>query len=271
MSPLFRNSSSRDREVILHYHFFKCAGTSVEHVLHEHFGKELIRLDQELPFARIFASEVLLELEKNSSVKAVTSHQLRMPVPEKKGYNFIPVLFFRHPLDRIRSVYFFDKNRGPVTPDARMACENNFSDYIRQQIKMNKQAVNFHLKNVTDAWDQETQTLLPIGTDNHLARALEILDALPVVGVVERYSESAKAYENLISSAFPDFKFPVKTSNVGPNRQGNLQNRLETMCEEIGESLYKELEEINYADFALYQAANTHLDSVITRQRDAND
>jgi len=256
----------KERPVIVHYHLFKCAGTSVEQILEKEFREDLFHLDRETPYERIFDQDVLDELNKNLTVKAVTSHQLRMPLPKQKGLKVIPVLFLRHPLDRIHSVYKFDRARGPLTPDAEIAVENDFAGYLRIQMAEKKQVVNFHVKNITDAWDQSEGKIENIGEKAHLARALGVLGQLPVVGVVERYPESASAYQSLIATSFRNFKFQVTESNVSPGRRSNLEDRLAEMQDEIGEDLFEELSSVNASDFALYQAANEHLDAVLAQK-----
>jgi hypothetical protein len=253
---------SPQRTVVVHYHLFKCAGTSVETVLEQNFGQNLLRLDHEASFSRIFASELLEALDANDQITAVTSHQLKMPLPVKEKVKFLPLVFLRHPLDRILSVYRFDRRRGPVTPDAKIAAENTLAKYLRIQMDAQKQVVNFHVNSLTDAWDEFARRPLPLGAEAHLERALGVLEQLPVVGVVERFSESAEAYQDLVSASFPDFRFIVDAVNVDPNRSEHLDDRLYEMQEEAGEEIYQELSELNANDLHLYETANLHLDSV---------
>ena len=263
-------SELQQRPVIVHYHLFKCAGTSVEKVLEENFGSRLLRLDYEASYSRIFASELLEALELNDQIAAVTSHQLKMPLPIQKNLRFVPVVFLRHPLDRILSVYRFDRRRGPVTYDAKIAVENSLTENLRIQMDAQKQVVNFHVSSLTDAWDESTRRPLPIGSDAHLERALSIIGKLPVVGVVERFSESAEAYQKLISTTFPNFSFAGDAANVNPNRSLLLEDRLGEMKEEAGEAIYEELLEVNANDLYLYEIANLHLDCVTEGKRGVN-
>ena len=260
----------KERPVVLHYHLFKCAGTSVEHVLEKEFGEDILHLDREAPFARIFDQDVLAELDRYPKVKAITSHQLRMPLPKEKGLKVIPIVFVRHPLDRIQSVYKFDRGRGPLTPDAQLAVENNFADYLRVQIAANKQVVNFHVKNLTDEWNRKEGKISPLGESAHLKRSLAVLQELPVVGIVERYAESVKAFEELISLSFKGFRFQIAESNVNSQRSILLEDRLAEMRKEIGVDLYEELVAVNAKDFVLYDAANDHLNAVLGLKEDSN-
>ena len=267
------NSNQGQRAVIVHYHLFKCAGTSVEHTLEKCFGKKLLRIDQDVPFGKIFAKDLLVELKENHQIMAVTSHQLKMPLPKLENFQFLPIVFLRHPIDRIQSVYNFDKRRGPVTPDAKVAVENDFANYLRIQIDNDKQVKDFYVRSLTDAWDLDTGTksLLPIGLDEHFSRAFEVLKSLPVVGVVEEFSKSAKTFEIWISKYLPEFSFSVSRQNVDPSRLSNLEDRLQRVREEIGDEIFEELVEVNSYDFRLYEAAKDHLSSVEQKFRLKND
>ena len=253
---------SAQRAVIIHYHLFKCAGTSVEHVLEDCFGKRLMRMDYAVPFGKLFADDLVVELKKNHHIQAFTSHQLKMPLPESDGIQFLPLIFLRHPIDRIQSVYRFDRRRGPVTPDAEVAVRNDFATYLRIQMDADKQVKNFHVRSLTDAWelDRESRPLLPIGIEGHFERALEVMKSLPVVGLVEQFSKSAKTFEKWISTYFPEFQFPIAKQNVDPSRPLELEDRLEKMREEVGHSIFEELVEVNSFDFKLYESAKGLLD-----------
>ena len=79
-----------ERPVILHFHFFKCAGTSIEHELEHHFGERLARFDRDVPFGKIFAEDLVDFVSANPAVAAITSHQMKMPCPTCRGFASFP-------------------------------------------------------------------------------------------------------------------------------------------------------------------------------------
>lgn len=99
------------RFVILHYHFLKNAGMSIESVLHRSFGSRFSSIDTPERDGHIGQEALLAHLRENPLVQAVSSHQIRYPVPCVPGFLFFDVCFLRDPLDRIRSMhdYFREK------------------------------------------------------------------------------------------------------------------------------------------------------------------
>ncbi len=251
-----------ERPVILHFHFFKCAGTSIEHELEHHFGERLARFDRDVPFGKIFAEDLVDFVSANPAVAAITSHQMKMPLPDLPGVRFVPVVFLRHPIDRILSVYRFDRRRGPVTPDATVASEHDLAGYVRVQLDRRKQVENFHVMHLTDAWDPATGRALPIGPSGHLERALAILDQIPGVGVVERYDESLDVLAAVLEPDFKGLRFRRGERNVDPERESTLEARLDALRSGLGDDLYEELLAANSQDFELYEAANRRLDLI---------
>ena len=250
------------RPVVVHYHLFKCAGTSVEVALRGHFEDRFTTLDTGTPTGRIFAITLEDHLRTHPDVQAVSSHQLHMPLPTLEGIDVFPILFLRHPLDRILSVYRFDRRRRPITADAVLANEADLATYIRWQMQRGSQVVNVHVMRLTDAWDLETGKSQPIGPRAHLERAQATLEQIPVVGVVERYDQSASALEIWLGHWFPGLTFGGIAQNVDSSRPTDLKDRLESFRHELGDDLYEELVEMNQPDFTVYDQACQNLASV---------
>jgi len=249
-----------DRNLVLHYHFFKCAGTSVERSLEHSFGDRLARFDRDVPFGKIFADDVRAFVLENPSIVALTSHQMKMPLPHIPGVEVLPIVFLRHPLDRILSVYRFDRRRGPVTPDAVVAGAHDFAGYVRTQLERRRQVENFHVMHLTDAWDTSTGRALPIGRAGHLERALAVLESLPCVGVVERYEESSAAFGHDYGHRLEGLHLGGAAENVDPERASSLEGRLADLRSMLGDDLHETLVAANAEDFVLYEAANRKLD-----------
>jgi hypothetical protein len=245
--------------LILHYHLFKNAGTSVDGVLHANFGERWRNHDTQDPAASILHDEAARVIEDNPDLDALSSHQIRPPLPTVDR-PVIPIVFLRHPLDRIRSIYSFDRRRGPVTPAAVLASRYGFADYIDAARREGRHLVeNGQAMLLTDAWDAQTRRRLPIGVEGHGARAEAFLAALPVVGVVERYDASWAALATLIEPHHPAFSVDARAANVDGERAGSLEERLDLMRAELGEDRYDELVDINAVDFRLYELAQARL------------
>jgi hypothetical protein len=83
------------RFVILHYHFLKNAGTSLENILHRSFGGYFTTIDTADRDGHVSNDELLALLHGNPLLKAVSSHQLRYPKPQVPGFLFFDVCFLR--------------------------------------------------------------------------------------------------------------------------------------------------------------------------------
>ena len=241
---------------ILHYHIFKNAGTSVDQVLEANFGARWRNHDQVDPRGSVFADEVERIMAAESSLVALSSHQMRPPLPDL-GRIVLPIVFLRHPLDRIRSVYRFDRRRGPMTKAAEMACSHDFPGYVAAVMAALPHLVsNAQVMLLTDAWDRAANRRLDIGPEGHFERARAFLQTVPVVGVVEDYDRSWRRLLHLIAEHHPTFRVAAgERRNVDLDREARLEERLDRMREELGDDLYAELEARNSLDFALHDAA----------------
>src|SRR5262252_8533880 len=104
------------RSVILNYHIFKNAGMSLEEILDRNFGERFARFDGPDQNARVDNTVLLEFLDRNGHLEAVSSHQIRHPIPAIPGFLFFDVCFLRDPLDRIRSMYDYARVK-PIDGD----------------------------------------------------------------------------------------------------------------------------------------------------------
>ncbi|MCL4402322.1 MAG: hypothetical protein M1436_06645, partial [Acidobacteria bacterium] len=119
------------RCVILHYHILKNAGTAIEEVLDRNFGERLSRFDMTDRDGAVSRAELLSLLQGNPHLQAVSSHQIRYPVPEAAGFLFFDLCFLRDPIDRIRSMYdYFREKPSPGDPVSGFAESMSLGDFI---------------------------------------------------------------------------------------------------------------------------------------------
>ncbi|MBB1498721.1 hypothetical protein [Paracoccus sp. MC1862] len=103
------------RTVILHYHIYKNAGTSFDHVLTHNFGDRHELFDGPYPFFTIDQDQLDRIIMRRPQAVAFSSHQILLPPPSSIGYRALAAIFLRNPFLRIASIYRF--KRGPERAD----------------------------------------------------------------------------------------------------------------------------------------------------------
>src|ERR1700730_369269 len=119
------------RFVLLHYHFFKNAGTTIEEILQNSVFENYARLDTNAFDGSVTPEELVSYLGLHPGVKAVSSHQFRYPVPQVPGFIFLDLCFLREPIDRIRSMYdYFREKPVPGEPASELAQTQSIGGFI---------------------------------------------------------------------------------------------------------------------------------------------
>lgn len=225
-----------DRTVILHYHLFKNAGTSLDRILQKNFP-EAWETEEFLGKGGNNSDLVTKWIAQNPDAVAFSSHTANGPVPKLPGVEVISILFLRDPIARIRSVYHFEKNQKAETWGANLAKSTDFAGYVRTRLSTphDRQCRNFHVGRLA--------TFVPGPRDQELERAIEALSKLSVVGFVEKFDQAAERLKAALHSSCPDFQWnPVHANASNTNS-------------EVGADLRVELEEANSADYRLIAEA----------------
>ncbi|OGA74841.1 MAG: hypothetical protein A3G81_16875 [Betaproteobacteria bacterium RIFCSPLOWO2_12_FULL_65_14] len=236
---------ARPRAVILHYHLFKNAGTSVDAVLKQNLPGRWATREFERPGRQ---EEVAGWVKSQPACVAFSSHTASLPPPRIPGVEVIPVLFVRHPIDRIGSVYAFERKQEAQTRGARLARAHDLAGYIRARLatKGDRQCRNFHAAGLAAA--------IPGPAAAEEARALEALRRLPFVGLVEDFEASMRRLESVLAPHFPGFRGWSARKNVTRDRAGDMEQRVAKIRSEIGEPLYEELVAANAIDLKIHAA-----------------
>ena len=111
MNPLIESARTGRRSIIVHFHFFKNAGSSVEFLLREHFREDFALYEHGLPTETFPATVLTPYLQEHQSLQAISSHTICFPAPSHRDWSVFPVVFLRHPLDRILSMYHYEKQQ----------------------------------------------------------------------------------------------------------------------------------------------------------------
>lgn len=245
------------RLVVVHYHIFKNAGSTIDYMLQNSFGESWAAFDGELATSKISSEEMAGFIVQNPGLRAVSSHQAWLPLPEIPDTEVFPVVFFRHPLDRARSVYDFERKQGiqlgPVTKGAEHAMRLSFADYLRWRFDSSKNGV---VHNHQTVWLlHEERYWKRVISDKDFTEACIQLKSLNFFGLVEDFPRSIC----LLASELKERGGTLDTSylvvNSTSERHESLDRRLESLRENLGEQLWEELQERNRWDLLLFEIA----------------
>lgn len=243
------------RNVIVHYHLFKNAGTTVDSIMMRNFSGELNgSIEGKLPWDTLSPDDLLSYALNNPQLRYITSHQARLPVLPANGVRFHPVLFLRHPIDRVESVYLFERREPEtsVSPSARIAREYGLPGFVEWVLSPEATAVarNFQVAHLA-AIDRDMRCAFP--SEAHLEVALQQMRALPFLGLVERFDESLGLLDAYLGPSFGRLDLGYNIENRSVGRASSLGERLERIRKTIGDALYEDLCDCNALDLRLYE------------------
>jgi len=240
------------RAVILHYHLFKNAGTSVDAILEKSFPDRWVTRE----FAgnpKLIPPQVGDWIAQNPGASCFSSHTARFPVPTVRGVSIFPIIFIRHPLDRIRSAYEFERKQTANTFGSVLARNTTLRGYVetRLALKFERQCRNFQTQRLAEAH--------PASEGSELERALKAVAALPIVGLVEHFDESMqKIRSKLLGLGFGGIQLTEKAHNTSASGPRPVEESLDKMAADLGEEVYKRLEEANSDDLKVYELVKSN-------------
>jgi hypothetical protein len=233
--------------LILHYHLFKNAGTSVDAMLKQNFGKRWEEKEFKTPGARSNAAAVETFLNSRPDLHAFSSHTAMLPLPKLAGREVFPIIFLRHPVSRLKSAYDFERKQDVDTFGARLAKKHDFAGYLRELLESpgHRQARNFQTCRLAFG--------MPRSYGSELDRARATLDTLPFCGLVEEYDRSLALLEKFLSPRIPDFRAIAVRKNITRGNGYTLADLLEQIADEIGPDLNQALWDANADDMTLFE------------------
>ncbi|HXE26366.1 MAG TPA: hypothetical protein VN637_15905, partial [Roseiarcus sp.] len=196
------------KPLLVHYHIYKNAGTSVEKNLAESYGHKWAVCEGAPEQIRLSNHDIAAFARANPGIRAISSHKAR---PSPARGRFFPIVFLRHPIDRARSVYSFAK-RDPAQPDHAMARNLSFKDYVdwaletpgvpvRDYQVIHLSQASFRVANIADA----------VARPEDLREVRDFLRSLPFFGLVRRFEESCRGFEACYGRTFPALRMrPVR-------------------------------------------------------------
>ena len=219
------------RFVLLHYHILKNAGSTIEEMLDRSFGERFARLDAPGRDHTIDHSALLDFCKTNPNLDAVSSHQIRYPLPEARGILFFDVCFVRDPIARVRSMYdYFRQKPAAGDPVSDLANSSGPGAFVAGMVKDHAlQIRNVQVNLIAAAGDSDA----PTEADLDLATSRMRDAAFP--GVVGNFDESIATGEHRLRTIFPRLDCSGEPVNVS----GSTENLREACDPEVWDILLR--------------------------------
>lgn len=238
------------RVVIIHNHLFKNAGTTLDGALAREFGAAFVdhRDDAAMQQGPRYLEEYLRD---HPGVAALSTHHLALPLPVIDGVQFAVITMFRHPIERVTSVYAFErKQEHSPNPGPRKARESSLAEYVAWRLDplVGPTIRNFH---VVKCLPPRLDFLaMPDAADE--SNALAFARSLAMLGLVERFDESMVLFEEALRPHFPRINLSCVALNVGQSVAESRGERVRKLREALGEAGFERLETANAPDLRLY-------------------
>lgn len=248
--------------ICIHFHIFKNAGTTIEWILKKNFSKNAISVDSDNPGSMLHFEKILEILEKKPKTKSISSHQFRFPIYNDSRFEFIPIIFLRHPIDRAISIYYFQKKRTDADrPGIVKAKELDLDGYIKWNLETKN---HMAMKNFQVLYLSDKSVKSTVG-ENDYKIALQRMKEIKIIGVVDKFDESLLVAEEYLKKYFSNIDLSYKSQNISSERKVSLPERIKEDLKKLYKDTLDEIYEKNIYDLMLYEESRDELNRRISR------
>ena len=247
----------RTRQVLVHAHLFKNAGTTFDWSLRRSFGDAFVdhRQDEEMQRGAVYLSSWLAA---NVRCRAISSHWITPPLPHMPGTDLSLCLLLRDPVERMRSVYQFERRQqGVDSPGSIRAKQMNFAEYMAWQMQPMPGPVvkNYQVRYCSGDY---------LGTDlaAMYQRARALLLGTRSLGLVHRYDESMVLFEHQLRPRFPNLDLSYRRQNVLTAAGGDVASDRQSVLAELADIRDLVLEQNRY-DLQLFAVAEQRFEQLL--------
>ncbi len=245
------------RTIIVHYHIFKNAGSSVDRLLHMAFDTGWVSLEGSTPTSLLRPHDLSMFIGDRVEIVAVSSHLLRPPSPP--DVHVLPLILMRHPLDRAFSVYsHFRRNHHGLHAGA-VAQQGSFSQFVLWCLN-NKTLggmviANYQTIHLSEASFRNGHIYRAVANEGDLQHVLRYLSDAACFGTVDLFE--AAMYRLRQAAAAINLIIPAATvaENATPGRPDDLDERLCMARRLLGPTLHHRYMNENELDYRLFEWA----------------
>ena len=244
------------RNILVHYHMFKNAGTTFDSVLEANLGEAFCDHRDDEPMRQQKAPYLKEFLLANEGLRAISSHHMCTPLPTHPSLRLHRVYFLRNPIERASSVYRFERIQQVETPGAIHAKKYSFRDYVkwRMEPQVPPTIREYQVRTIVGKTRPKLQM-----AEKDLLEALQLARSTPFTGLVEQFDASLALFKPYMDKLFPGFSFEYERQNVNEqNVKAPLVSKIAQIADELGD-MYDELVAANQMDLRLWQYFNDEL------------
>ncbi|MFZ5709293.1 MAG: hypothetical protein ACOY4T_06360 [Pseudomonadota bacterium] len=201
------------RTVLCHYHIYKNAGTSFDHVLTNSFGTRHLSFDGPFPFFTIDQEQLDRIIGRRAEAVAFSSHQIQLPPPKSGAYRVVSVVFLRHPLLRVASIWRFKSRAPDGTPTSEAARAMPFDRWVEHCLSDPDEIV--HVSNAQARLlscaprERAAARRHPGRMDYDIARAEDNLAGATAAGLADRFSDDIARIAGICAGYGLDLAVPA--------------------------------------------------------------
>lgn len=251
--------------IIAHYHLYKAGGSTVIKGLIRQFGGGFAELDKHQQFKRETAYNIEFferSARTHPHLVAMSAHRVVSNIHMSKTLDVFPIAFIRHPLLRAASVWRFERKRTDDWPPKREALVRDLPAWIDWCLSRDQfnECSNYQSQ-MLSLQDNGTIPSRREGSfiRGDLPTAIDRLDSMSVVGVVEEYARSVAAINAAAQAVFPGFSLADVPINATKNVT-DWQAELTDLEASLPPIILERFNEANDDDLALWTRYKVALD-----------
>ena len=253
------------RVVICHYHIFKNAGTTFEKVLDDNYGDQHLKFDGPFSYFNITQDQLVNIIDRNPGKCAFPSHQIHIPAPTATNFTVVPVVFLRHPILRIRSIFLFGQKSQQLDDDGSQVEIDplaGFADWVQAAMQDRDQHLALSNAQTNMLCRQYNQAPRLRDTGGRLAydlyTAIRNIESIPCLGRTEHFDRDTASFAATLKRFGIDFQYtPTKPQNASSSEaQLPMEQQLENLRSRLTPDLWQALLDINDQDLELYEVGS---------------
>jgi hypothetical protein len=252
------HSPATERLIIFHNHLFKNAGSTIDWALRRNFGKAFVdhRDNRNMQRGAAYLGPYFSE---NPWILALSTHHFRPPLPTLEKVRFITIMMFRHPIERVLSVYNFERQQIHAdTLGAKFARDHDLREYVLWRMRPDVPPTirNFH---VYRSLPMRIKWQVQFG-ENEFEDAKRYVRSVNLLGFVDSFDESMVSFENALRTRYLDIDLSYRAQNIFQDFDEPREYRIEKLKRLIGEDVFHLLVKENKYDVELYNYARQLFD-----------